>query len=63
MDFYRLYSSLPTLFGSLTIWRAKWIYIDNQVDAAYIDFRKAFDLGDNDILLKILYLIGFATVI
>lgn len=33
--------------------------IGHQVDAAYLDFRKAFDMVDNDILLRKLAYIGF----
>lgn len=32
---------------------------ERQVDAAYFDFKKAFDLVDNDILLEKMALFGF----
>lgn len=56
---FRKARSTTTNLVALTDYVCKEMDAGRQVDAAYFDFRKAFDLVDNDILLEKLALLGF----
>lgn len=56
---FRKARSTTTNLIALADYVCKGMDAGHQVDAAYFDFRKAFDLVDNDILLGKLALLGF----
>jgi hypothetical protein len=56
---FRKSRSTTTNLVALADYVCKEMDAGHQVDAAYFDFRKAFDLVDNDILLEKLALAGF----